>query len=148
MSTHIKKILDICLSLQTWQATLLKQWPEIIGPLAKRVGIEKIYENTLILNVSDSCLMQELYLLSDVLRTTINQTLDQPYIKQIRFKKATVMHARKKKLDEGASCKLISVRLTPAEQDILMRIHDPELRELLKAFCIRCHRGRIDGPKK
>jgi hypothetical protein len=142
MSTHIKHILDACLNVHTWRATLLRNWPQIIGRLSARVHIEKIYDDTLVLSVSDSCLLQELYLLSPILRTTINKTLDQPYIKQIRFKKASPYQEKKNTTLDGAMCAIKHIRLTAVEHHALERIQDKELRALLKAFCIRCHRER------
>jgi hypothetical protein len=142
MSTHIKHILDAYLNVTTWQTTLLKNWPDIIGRLSSRVHIEKIAHDTLILSVSDSCLLQELYLLSPVLCASINKMLDQPYIKQIRFKKAAPYHTKKMSTLNGASCALKNIRLTAAEQHALTCVSDGELRSALQAFCIRCHRER------
>jgi hypothetical protein len=142
MSVHIKQILDICLNTNTWRAALLRNWPQIIGRLSNRVHIEKIGDDTLTLSVSDSCLMHELHLLSSVLCTTINQTLDQPYIKQIRFKKAALPQTKKQSTYEGAACKIKPIRLTAAEQHALSLMTDIELRDVLKAFCVRCHRER------
>jgi hypothetical protein len=142
MSIHIKHILSICLNTNTWRATLLRNWPEIVGPLSTQVYIEKISDDTLTLSVYDSCLMQELHILSSVLRSTINKTLDQPYIKHIRFKKVPRTSTRKKNMQEGAMCAIKRIQLTAAEQHALANIHDHELRDLLKAFCVRCHRER------
>lgn len=121
---------------------LLKQWPAIVGNLSNKVYIEKIDDGILTLGVIDSCWLQELYLFSPLLLNTINQTLDQPYIKQLRFKTAGQKPPSHKKKGFGASCPIKQVRLTPAERYALEQISNLELRKALEAFCIRCHRER------
>jgi hypothetical protein len=87
MATYLKDILHTIINPeQNWKTDLLYKWNDIIGPLHSKVRIEKVYENTLILGVFNSCWMQELYLLAPLLIKTINEKLDQPYIKEIRFK--------------------------------------------------------------
>lgn len=143
MSTHIKELLSTCLDSQHWHIKLLKQWPDIVGNLASKVHVEKISGTTLTLGVTDSCWLQELYLLSPLLLETINQTLDHEHIKQIRFKKAGNHKTKKKQSHKGASCNIKSIRLTHAEQYALEQINNEELKQALKAFCIRCHRERL-----
>jgi hypothetical protein len=82
---------------KSWKTDLLYKWNDIIGPLHSKVRIEKIYDNTLILGVFHSCWMQELYLLSPLLIKTINEKLDQPYIKEIRFKHIGLKSQKKNK---------------------------------------------------
>lgn len=136
----LKNFIHSYLSHQSdWKLALIKEWPEIIGNLASKVSLEKVGDDTVILGVSDSCLMQELYLLSPLLITTINKKLDQPRIKQIRFKQA----GRKKKKAE-IQIKEIEpekeISLSTREKHALNVIQDPALRAALKAFRIRCYR--------
>lgn len=142
MSTHIKQLLSQCLQSDNWRMQLLKNWPTIVGPLSSRVSIEKIEGSTLTLGVTDSCWLQELYMMSSLLLATINQTLDQPYIKQLRFKTAGYVRTAKNK-NEGAFCTIKQVQLTHAERYALEQITNLELRKALEAFCIRCHRERV-----
>lgn len=140
---HIKQLISLCLNTTSWQATLLKNWPTIIGQLSNQVFIEKIHNDTLILHVNDSCLMQELYFLSSVLKDTINKSLEKPYIKKITLKKAPLPKTKKISSYEGASCPVKQVKLSKAEEHALDIIQDIELRSMLKAFCMRCHRNRL-----
>jgi len=139
MTTPIKHILDSFLVGQdSWKTQLLGNWESIIGNLKDKVHIEQILDDTVILGVYNSSWMQELYLLSNVLLKLINQKLDQPRIKHLRFKKSskrvfvhrtTTMHAKNKKL----------VTLTQKEQHALTNIDDPDLRTALKEFLVRCY---------
>lgn len=87
MTKEIKNVLSLILANHAnWKIHLLNNWSTILGPLSSKVYLEKIQEDTLILGVQDSCWLQELYLLSGMLIKTINQTLDQPRIKHLRFK--------------------------------------------------------------
>jgi len=123
-----------------WKLSLLKSWPEIIGSLGNKVAIEKVHDDTVVLSVYDSCLMQELYLLSPVLINSINKKLDQPRIKQVRFKQA----GRKKEKKVVAPPKIREpekeIHLSSREKQALTTIEDPALRAALKAFRIRCYR--------
>ena len=118
-----------------------------MGALAKRVVIEKIFDDMIVLGVPDSCWLQELYLLGPTILQTINQSLDSPRIKEIRFKQAgrTPPCAQKStgfsKLspDKRAPSTIL---LSSAERKRLAEITDPELRTALEAFLIRCHRER------
>src|SRR5690349_13440966 len=89
MTIQIKNILEDILGQgnnNSWQLHLIKNWSSIIGKLSTKVKLEKISNDTIVLGVYDSCWMQELYLLSDELLKKINSKLDEPKIKQIRFK--------------------------------------------------------------
>lgn len=145
MTTHIKTLLQpfFHANNQPWKIQLLERWPEIMGPLANKVTIEKIYQDSITLGVYDSCWMQELYLLSTTLVETINRSLDQPRIKQVRFK----LVRKKEQKEEQCSThrqpenqKII--KPTPIEEKALERISDLELRFVLQSFLIRCHQEK------
>ena len=139
MATDLKDLLQTVINPENnWKTDLLYRWKEIIGSLHSKVRIEKIYDNTLILGVFHSCWMQELYLLSPLLIKTINEKLDQPHIKEIRFKQIGL----KKDKIKTSSIKTIQkkeVTLSKADEHILAKIADPALRAALKAFRIRCY---------
>ena len=113
-----------------------------MGNLANHVTIEKIYPDTIVLGVYDSCWLQELYLLSATLLQTINQSLDQPRIKQIRFKQTT--RKKQKSSPPVPTKKEITpeVSISCSEEKALSRITDESMRVVLKSFLIRCHRER------
>jgi CRISPR/Cas system endoribonuclease Cas6 (RAMP superfamily) len=132
-------LLTIICPKKNWKIFLLYNWNEIIGALHTKVRIEKIYDDTLILSVFHSSWMQELYLLSPLIIKTINEKLEQPYIKQIRFKQSSIKKKRSEKQKNEMFYKK-NVQLTKKEEYILTKITDPTLREALKAFRIRCYR--------
>lgn len=143
MVTPVKKILDALLGQgNNWQIQLLNNWPTIVGSIRTKVQLLKIQEDTLIIGVMDSCWMQELYLLSPLLIKTINEKLDRPRIKNLRFK--TVGIADKKEKREVPSKKIVSkiVQLSAREQETLKNIQDEQLRQVLKDYLIRCHREK------
>jgi len=145
MTSHIKTLLQPFFKSnnQPWKLKLLEQWPEIVGPLATNVTIEKIYQESITLGVYDSCWMQELYLLSPTLLETINRNLDQPCIKQVRFKLIGKKEPKKKKSRPPTNKdKRPTIALTETQQQALDRIDDPDLRTALQSFLIRCHQEK------
>lgn len=136
----LKNILDKYLDHETdWKLKLIKNWPEIIGALNNKVTLEKVTDDSILLGVYDSCWMQELYLLSPVLINSINKKLDQPRIKQVRFKQAGRKKV-KKLIQKKEIAPQKEVHLSSREKDALNDVEDPALREALKAFRIRCYR--------
>ena len=145
MTSHIKTLLQPLLQSkeQPWKIKLLQKWPQIVGPLARKVVIEKIYQELIVLGVYDSCWMQELYLLSPTLLQVINQNLDQPRMKQVRFKLiGKTEHKKKKSIAKNHTNDVQPIKLTPTEQNALNSITDPHLRSALKAFLVRCYREK------
>jgi hypothetical protein len=122
---------------QDWKIKLAQEWQAILGPLSAHVTLEKVDNDTAILGVYDSCWMQELYLLSPLLLKTINTTLDQPHIKQLRFKKAERKHQETEPQKRHYIPK--QIRLTAKEEHALKLVHDESLRSVLKRFLIRCY---------
>ncbi len=121
----------------------MKKWPEIVGQLASKVTIEKIYAESVTLGVYDSYWMQELYLLSPTLVETINRNLDQHRIKQVRFKLVRKKEQKKKKSTATIhKDEPLTITLTPTERNALERITDPDLRAALQSFLIRCYQEK------
>lgn len=139
MAIHLKEFLQALINPEkSWKTDLLYKWNEIIGPLHSKVRIEKVYDDTLVLGVFHSCWMQELYLLSPLLIKTINEKLDQPYIKQIHFKHVGLKKL-KKNIKPTMAKKKKEIVLTQEDERTLAKIADPALRDVLKAFRIRCY---------
>jgi hypothetical protein len=143
MAHKIEQLLDKILSWdQSWHQTLIRNWHTIIGPLHSKVQLEKIEAESLVLGVYDSCWMQELYLLTPLLLRTINQKLDQPRIKQLRFKTVGKHKTRQAATQTTAIKKAKTVELTKREKDALQQVEDPQLQEALKRFLIRCYQEK------
>lgn len=126
---------------RNWRLSLVKEWHIIFGHLSAHVTLEKIYKDTIVLGVYDSCWMQELYLLSPTLIKAINATLDQPRIKQVRFKTVVRKKTSTKKLIKK-NIPTKEIMLSTKEKQMLNKVEDKELRSALKAFLIRCYQEK------
>ncbi len=139
MALHLKDLLsELIHPEKNWKTNLLYQWQDIVGSLHSKVRIEKIYDDTLILGVFNSCWMQELYLLSPLLIKTINERLDQPHVKQLRFKYIG-LKIFKKNVKTPHIKKNKNIELTKEDERTLAKITDPTLRDALKSFRMRCY---------
>lgn len=139
MALYLKEILPSLINPEkNWKIRLLYEWPTIVGSLHSKVRIEKITDNILFLGAFHSCWIQELSLLSPLLIKRINEKLDQPSIKEIRFKLVNF----KKKSTESIKKELKKerkVELTKEDENTLAKIEDPVLRQALKMFRMRCY---------
>ncbi len=145
MSAHIKTLLFPFLqsTQSSWKLSLLQKWPEIMGPLAQHVSIEKISNDSLTLSVRNSSWLQELYLMEQTILTTINQSLDRPRFKQLRFKqKEQKLRNPQRREKVIAKETLTPVQFTAHEKKALNNVTDPVLRSALESFLIRCHREK------
>lgn len=122
-----------------WKIDLLRNWDTIIGNLNTKVYLEKITDDTLVLGVTDSCWLQELYMLSHVILQVINEKLDRPRIKQLRFKKIGIRPTKKGAYTKPAPRKINKRPLTSKEKLALTSIKDPQLQQALEDFLIRCY---------
>jgi hypothetical protein len=144
MSKKIHTILHSLFDKQknNWKTDLLKNWYTILGSINTKVHLEKIYNDSLVLAVQDACWLQELYLLTPTLIKTINQSLDQPRIKSLRFKQASV----KKKASPPQTFKkrkpVVSVTYTAREQRALNSIKDKPFHDALRQYLIRCYQEK------
>lgn len=143
MTNHIKSLLSPFLKNNSadWKIGLLQRWSEIMGPMACNVTIVKVIDDTVLLGVYDSSWLQELYLLSDMIINTINQNLDQPRIKKLRFKQIKrATHAAARPVITPDDIPQKPIELTRSEQHALEKIENDQLRSVLKSFLIRCRR--------
>lgn len=122
-----------------WKIKLLQEWHSIFGNLSKYVQVEKIEKDTLILGVTNSCWLQEFYLLSPLLLKTINEKLANSPIKQLRFKLSGIKHHPKKITSVAPRAPMVSRTLSPSERTALAQIKDPELATALEQFLVRCY---------
>lgn len=127
----------------TWKTKLLAEWADIAGELQTHVSLEKIMDDTVILAVTDSCWLQELYLLSPLIKSLINKKLTEPRIKHIK------LYQKKQSLKTAPiilplpSVPLVDIPLTQSEKKALERIEDTELQKVLKSFRDRCLQGAV-----
>lgn len=124
---------------QEWKYQLLANWQSVFGKFGDKVYLERIKNDTIIVAVYDACWMHELFTLSDVLIAAINEKLDKPYVKKLRFKQGK----KKPQPHIIQSClkpylynqKII---LSDREKNALTGIRDPGLAQALHDFLVRC----------
>lgn len=144
MSKSLSELLgQLVPSQEEWRIKLLNEWGTIMGDLSAHVQLERILpDGTLILSTTNACWMQELYYLSDIILQKINATLDKPYVKKLRFKQGTT-YKRAFKSSKGTQTP--ATKVAPLTKPILQKelhalenIADPQLRDALYTFLIRC----------
>ncbi len=142
---HIKNIVNQIIKSScpetSWKNNIMQNWQDIMGPLAHKIFIEKIYKDCIVLGVTDSCWMQELHMLSDMIKKKINQNLDKPYIQNVQFKYSSKKIARVQKKKNIVSLPPEFKPLTKLEQEALIQIKDPELSQALTRFLEKCQQS-------
>jgi len=128
---------------QFWKVNLLQNWSNIVGNMASKVMIHKIYKDSITLGVYELCWMQELYILSPMIQKKINDFLGKHQIKTIRFRSAqTLEHASEQKNKNGNKSEIKELpnkKLSAKEQASVSSIKDPDLAESLKRLLEKCH---------
>jgi len=138
----IQKLLNSCWQNKTagWKLKIISDWPLIIGNLQEHARVEKVYDDAILLGVYDTCWMQELHLLSNIIIKKINNHLGHPYIQQIRLKYVQKHEFLAKNTTSSLPKTQISHILSTDEQIALGKIKDPDLRLAMTHFLERCHR--------
>jgi hypothetical protein len=136
--SHLHKILP---QEHVWKMNVLQQWETILGPLSKKVVLQRIDSHAVVLAVAHPGLAQELLLLSDLIRSKINAAIGHEAITTIHFKTATerrlplpaakAPHVKAQPAQPKAS-------LSPGEHKQLSAITNKELREALADFYATC----------
>ena len=144
MTQPIQTILSklaIMSKTEPWHGTLLTQWQTIIGSLTTKVTILQIEDDTLVLGVYDACWLQELYCLAPLLCERINKTLEQSYIKAIRFKRTIKKKEMRMPIKSQPMYHVQKVvkKLSDQEKQSINQIADLELQEALLSFRNRCY---------
>lgn len=140
----LKSIIDsLPFFKHNWKFALLDQWPSIIGSLNSKVSLEKITDNSVVLGVIDSCWMQELYLLTPLVQSLINKSLDKPRIEKIIFKQKNTNQQKTLYIKNKSVQNTITTQtpISAKESAALAHIQDHELRHFLTQFRNRCLTG-------
>lgn len=125
---------------KNWKLKLMNEWGSIMGSLTCKVSIYKIYNNAITLGVTDSCWMQELNMLSEIIKEKINTAIGSHQIDLIRFKYVPE-HITNTKIEKKltvVACK--DKILTSKELQALENIKDQELSQALRGFLQTCHK--------
>ncbi len=139
IGSHVAQLLQGCSQEHYWKFLLMSRWEEIVGSLASKVFIYKIHQKSLILGVSDSSWMQELHLLSGLIKDKINTILGSSHIETIKLKyiaeSKKIIQKKQKTVPLNHPTKI----LTPQEIQALSNIQDKELCQALVGFLQKCH---------
>ena len=138
MAPLVKDIIPRILDVDDWKIGLARHWEQVVGTLQTRIRLEKIFDDTVVIGVYESHWMQELYLLSSVLRDSINRFLGEHRINHLRF---TLVEERKRTVRKPQSKKFIRpkhVSLSLQQEKALKGIPDEKLRTALIDYWSRC----------
>jgi len=119
---------------------VLQQWETILGPLSKKVVLQRIDSHAVVLAVAHPGLAQELLLLSDLIRSKINAAIGHEAITTIHFKTATERRTFSSPQAPAAVQPPPPARipLSPVENKQLSTINNKELRQALAEFYATC----------
>lgn len=124
---------------QQWKFQLMQNWDNIAGNLASKISIHKIYNSAIIIGVSDISWMQELYMLSELIKQKINKSIDKPRIEKIRFQYVAKKTKNTRTSTEYIPEAIKEKKLSSREKAALDKIDDPELSQALARLLIKCH---------
>lgn len=124
--------------ISDWQLKIISDWPQIVGSLHEHARVDKVTADTVWLGVYDTCWMQELHLLSNIMIKKINNYLGASYIKQVRLKYVQKHQSRLLKAPVLAANNLHQA-LSAAQTLALQAISDPELKTAMHNFLTRCN---------
>ena len=135
----ISKLLNKCWANKTtgWKLKIISDWPVIIGNLHEYARVEKVYDDAVLLGVYDTCWMQELHLLSNIMIKKINLHLGENHIKQIRLK--YVEKHEFKPIKQVILTNNSDRKLSEQEKIALEKIQDCDLRLAMQDFLQKCH---------
>ncbi len=139
IGSHVAQLLQGYNQEHYWKFLLMNRWEEIVGSLAAKVFIYKIHQKSLVLGVSDSSWMQELHLLSGLIKDKINQILNKNQIESIKLKYVAETKKIIQKKQKIITLKQQTKTLTFQELQALNRIKDQELSQALVGFLQKCH---------
>lgn len=135
--SHLHKILP---QEQSWKMQILRDWHTIMGPLSQKVLLQRVDDHAIILAVAHPGLAQELLMLSDLIRSKINDAIGHEAITTIHFR---TMAQRKAVAPLNSPVKkevspIEKIKLSTAEEKQLSTITNKELRNALAEFYATC----------
>lgn len=140
MAIILKELITDVLKVKLdWHISILENWDKIVGYLSNYTHVCNIKDDTIFLGVYESVWMQELYLMSEHLISSINEYLGASRIKYIRFK----LMAKKKHTEDKSHGKPIlskvsvPLHLSDAQIFALNAIKDEDLKKSLISFLER-----------
>lgn len=139
IGSHVAHLLQSCSKEHYWKFLLMSKWEEIVGSMSSKVFIYKIHQKSVILGVSDASWMQELHLLSGLIKDKINVILGSNQIDAIKLKYIASTKKVIQKKQNSISLTKEFKPLTAQEIQALSNIKDQELSQALIGFLQKCH---------
>lgn len=122
-----------------WRRRLIKEWTSMVGSLHVRMRLERVVHDTIIIGVYEVHWMQELYMVSDMIRSALNDKLGGEYIAKVRFVIADARSITTKKQPVVACHQsIVEKPLQNAQKALLKKIEDKKLQEALSQLWYRC----------
>ena len=135
--SHLHKILP---EEASWKMKVLREWHTILGPLSRKVLLQRIDDHAVILGVTHPSLAQELFMLTDLIRSKINEAIGHEAITTIHFRTIT-QYTPLKTSPVAPPKEIIPIKklpLSPLEEKQLATITNKELRNALAEFYAAC----------
>lgn len=139
IAAHVAQLLQKGNQEHYWKFLLMSRWEEIVGSLATKVFIYKIHQKSLVLGVTDSSWMQELHLLSGLIKDKINVILGNNQIEAVKLKYIATTKKIIQKKQKAIILDQPVKTLTTQETQALSQIKDQELSQALVGFLQKCH---------
>lgn len=135
--SHLHKILP---KEHTWKMKVLREWSSILGPLARKVILHRVDDTAVVLAVNHPSLAQELLMLTDIIRSKINNAIGSEIIMTIHFKTFAQRPEAPIVVQPAPPQEIIKpkIPLTHAEKKQLSSVESQELRSALAEFYSRC----------
>lgn len=139
MARTVKEILLPYLQHHTdWRLSLLHNWSQLIGMVARYAKIEKITDDTIFLGVTDPHWMHEIYNLQTAILHKVNNHIHPHELKIIQCRLVkNKKEFKSKKTHDGLKCSIPTREISAAEYNILQSLSDNELRSALQNFLFR-----------
>ncbi|MDQ5940288.1 MAG: hypothetical protein QG632_14 [Candidatus Dependentiae bacterium] len=137
--SHLHKILP---QEQSWKLKILREWHLILGPLSRKVVLQRVDDHAVVLAVAHPGLAQELLMLTDLIRSKINESIGHEAITTIHFrtliKRDPHVDQSAKKVMTAPIIQEARKPLSAAESKHLTTITNKELRDALAEFYATC----------
>lgn len=138
MAITLKDLIPKVLSSDEWHVMLAQRWNEVVGNLKTRIRLEKIYQDTVVIGVYEYHWMQELYLMSPLLCSSINTFLGSQRINHIRLVLVEDKKKREKRIKPKPLLRPGIVPFTSIQKKALLVIKDEDFKQALINYWQRC----------
>lgn len=135
---HLATLLPSYIRTDDWRLSLMKAWPDLVGPLATRMSINQIEDTALVIQVYDPHWLHELSMMKHQLLQVINRHLGSNKMQTIRFRLAPATKRTARPIVRKA--RLIKPDSLPAAciNHSESHLKDDELRAAALDFLARC----------